>query len=363
MTVTLAQPEWYGDLRYRAAQVRESIDDVRNLEQLRVRLGFRADVNDDVKMNLRLATGSAAVSTNYVVGDPKDPGMPRRSFGLDMAYVDWKASGETRVWAGRTANPFWAPGKIGIVYDGNLVFEGLAFKGERAWRSSSMFVNLGAFMISENFDQREDVVDTGIVGAQVGYSEKTEWGTWTAHLSTQQFINIQNKLISTVDKDAKTDPYSYPYDSYRGNSVFPNDPTLAPDARRYYFLTPFVLNEAGLEWKRAFAPFDVVAFYDYVKNAEASALNSAQEYGVSVKWGRLQMLVAQIEKQADSVMAAFTDNDSNGGGTDNRGSRFNVTYQLAKNSVVSFTNYRATRGQDTTQRPFDASRLEFMLNF
>lgn len=363
MTLTLPQPEWFGDLRYRTAQVKEAIDDVRNLEQLRVRLGFKADVNDTVKMNLRLATGTSAISTNQTLGDPKDPGMPRRSFGLDMAYVDWRSSSETKLWAGRIANPFWAPAKIGIIYDGNLVFEGLAFKWERPWSSSSVFVNLGAFMISENYNAPDDTVDTGITSAQGGYSVKTEWGTWTGHLATHQFVNIRNKAITTVDKDAKVDPYSYPFDSYRGNSVFPNDPLLPPDSRKYYFVNPYVLNEAGLEWKRSLGPFDLTVFYDFVKNAGAAAANSAQEYGIGAKWGRTQMQIAQVEKQADSVVAAFSDNDSNGGGTDNRGARFNVTYQLAKNSVVSFTNYRALRGVDTVRRPFEASRLEFLLNF
>src|SRR4051812_17331197 len=71
--------QWSGDIRYRLVKGHESLDEERTYQQLRARLGARADVNEDVQAVLRLMTASSAISGNQTLGDSNDPGMPRRA--------------------------------------------------------------------------------------------------------------------------------------------------------------------------------------------------------------------------------------------------------------------------------------------
>lgn len=358
-----AQFEWSGDLRYRLAESQEDIDQKRYFQQLRARFGFSAPVNTDTQSVVRLSTGTSAISGNQTLGDSKDPAMSRRYIGIDLAYIDWKINPANHLWAGRTANPFYSPGKVQTIYSSNLAFEGLAHKFENRWKESLFFFNFGSFIISENYSAPDDIVDSGILALQIGYSEKTDLGPWTLHLGYHHFLNIQDKGILSFDKDAKTDSYSYPFDKYKGNTVYPNDPLLPSDSRRYFFKNQYVLYELGAEWKTQISNHDFIFFFEWVKNTETSDLNTAQEYGLTWKWGRSSFTWASVDKKSDSVLGCFTDSDMNGGGSDNKGQRVSWSYKLSTNALVGLNNYQATRGLDSTSRKFNLTQLDIQTNF
>jgi len=352
---------WSGDLRYRLADTKEDLDEKRTYQQLRARLALKAEIEEDLMVSLRLATGTSAISTNQTLGDPKDPGMSRRSFGLDLAFINWVPSKEHRISAGRIPNPFWSPAKVQLVFDSDLSFEGFAYQIEPRWSHSKAFLNLGAFLIAENYDTaaREDATDTALLGIQGGYSEKTEWGTGTVHLGYFEYVGIQDKNITTIDKDAKVDIYSTPFDRYKGNSVYRPDILVA----NYFYQNSFRLQELGAEWEFSLDSFKLVAFYDSVENTTADNFSRGSEYGLALKFGRTQISWAAVEKQAEAVLGAFTDSDSNGGGTDNRGTRLALAYYLSNYSQVQYTQFVAKRGIDTVERDFRSSQLEFLVTF
>ncbi len=352
---------WSGDLRYRVAKVKESIDDERPMQQLRARLGFKAELDERTYLVFRLATGTSAINANQNLGDPSDPGLSRRSFGLDLAYVNWAAEENVRILAGKTINPFWAPGNESLVFDPTISFEGLSLKVETPWSSSKAFFNAGGYIISENYDTnaRQDLVDAGIVGGQLGYSLATSLGTGTVHGSSFQFVNIQDKEITSIQKDALPDPYSIPYDRYRGNVIYRPDPTL----KLYNFQDKFVIRDLGLEWKLDLAPVGVTLFYDALVNTEADDVSKANETGIAITWGRLLVSWGKFEKQAESVVGAFTDAYINGGGTDSKGTRLLLNYRLSKSSQLSYTQYLAKRGNSTVERDYSNSLLDMDISF
>ncbi len=354
--------KWSGDLRYRANRTKEAEDQVRPFQQLRARLGFTADVNEQVQGVIRLATGTSSISTNQTLGDSKDPGMQRRSFGVDLAYVDMNVLPDGTIWIGRTVNPFWSPAKSQIIYDSDLAFEGVALKWSLPAEKILPFANVGAFMISENYAASADAVDQGLVGAQIGTIVKA-FGTWTLHAGTHQYINIRNMPIKAFDKDAKTDVYSYPYDRYKGNSVYPNDPLLPADSRKYFFQHGYVLYEFGFEGKLPLGQFDLSVFYDEVRNDQTSQENTAREYGIGLKYDNWQLGWAESAKGANSLVGAFTDSDMNGGGTDNKGSKASLTNQLMKNVQVGATFYRAKRGVKSVERQYSSTLLDLIVSF
>jgi hypothetical protein len=76
----------------------------RNLLRLRARLGVQADINDQVKVVISLATGgdNGPVSTNQTLGGYFD----KKSIWLDRAYIDWQPTQDVSVIFGRQDNPF-----------------------------------------------------------------------------------------------------------------------------------------------------------------------------------------------------------------------------------------------------------------
>jgi len=359
-----AKLEWSGDLRYRYNRAKEDLDDVRNVQQLRARLGLRADVNETTQAVIRLATASSAISTNQTLGDSSEPGMARRPFGIDWAYIDWGFLGGGKVWLGRTANPFFAPGKVQTIWDSDLAFEGFATKWESKFSRTAAFVNLGGFIISENYTAPEDNVDTGLVGGDLGFVWKGEDWTWTSHFGSYHFLNVKNHVITRVEKDAKIDVYSNnPNERFRGNTVYVNDPLLTIDQRKYFFAHEFVLLELGTEFKQKVGAFDLLAFVDLVRNDKGGDYNEAGEYGLGVKWTFLSLSYARIKKERDSVIGSFTDSDSNGGGTDNDGDRIGLGFQIGKNASIQINHFKANRGIDSVKRKFEMTHVDFGVSF
>lgn len=355
--------EWAGDIRLRGNELREDVDDTRRYSQLRVRLGVKADINSQSKAIVRLASASSAISTNQTLGDSSAPGMVRRGFGLDLAYFDWKFHDFGHVWLGRTANPFWAPNKVQTLFDADLSFEGVAFKWEPQWSASGAFINGGAYIISENYVAPHDSVDVGLVGLDVGYKQKIDDFTGTFHVGTYHYLNIKNCLISCVESGGKVDPYSSPFERYRGNTVYAPDP-VAPIDTRYFFKHQYTLFNAGFEGRlKLKGGAEVAPFVEYVKNYAIGGYNDAQEYGINIKWHNWGGAVARIDKDMDSVVGAFTDSDSNGGGTDNEGYRFQLSYLLAKNTTMTVTQFEAKRAVDTVKHNFKWTQVDLSVSF
>ncbi len=361
--------KWSGDMRYRLVRAQEKSDDERKYQQIRARLGLRADVNESVQVRLRLATHTSPISANQVLGDSSDPGMPRRSFGVDVAYIDWKFLAHGSAWAGRTSNPFWSPHKTQLAWDADLVFEGVSLRWDREWSNSGMFFNVGSSMISENYYSAttaadgKDSVDTGLAGAQVGYFWKGEAWSLTAHLANYHFLNVQNANITRFDKSAKLDVHSNPFERYRGNSVHAEDPSVALASRKYLFDNEFTLVETGFEFKRKTGWGEWVVFADYLQNTAIGDLNKGYEAGVGGKLGKFSLTVAHLQRESDSVLGAFTDSDANGGGTDNAGVRATFGWEAAKNVGFAIHHFVAKRGIDTMERDYSSTFVDLQASF
>lgn len=349
-----------GDLRFRTVNSKEDIDEARPFSQLRARLGLKAQPEESLALHFRLATGSSPISTNQVLGDSSAPGMVRRSFGVDLAFMEFIFWESGKFWAGRTANPLWSPGKNQLVFDGDIAFEGLAVKWEPKWSESSAFLNLGAYMVTESYDRPLNTADLGLAMAQLGYSV----GGLTIHLNHYAFLNIQGRVITQVESTAKTDVYQgTAFDRYRGNTVFVNDPALPAADRKYYFTHQFEVSNAGFEYKTKFGQVDFLIFADYIKNIKVSDQGTGSEVGLQLKSGATFLQIASITKESDSTVATFTDSDSNGGGTDTQGTRVQLGYNFSKNSQISFSIFNAKRGVATVKRDFQSSFVDLIASF
>lgn len=356
---------WSGDLRYRMAKSKEGDDDERTAQQLRVRLGLKADVNETTQAIIRLATATSAISANQTLGDSAEPGMARRPFGIDQAYIDFRfLKNQGAFWIGRTANPFWAPAKVQTLFDTDLAFEGLAIKLEPKFGFGGAFLNLGGFIISENYTAPNDNVDTGLVGGDAGVVIKNEDWSFTGHFGNYYYLNIKNRIITKVEKDAKIDAFSSnPNERFRGNTVYVNDPLALAADRKYFYAYQYILLEAGAEWKHKLQDFEYTLYIDAVNNDARRKEGHALEYGLNGKWRWLTLGYARIKKEADSMLSSFTESDTNGGGTGNKGDRIFANFAFNKNASLQITQFTARRGIDVVSRKFAMTHVDLQVSF
>lgn len=347
-----------GELRYRLAQSKESADDPRTLHRFRLRLGLEADVNDAIRAIVRLGTATSAISGNQTMADKSDPGMPRRSIGIERAYMDWTLAKDTTLWLGRTPVPFWAPGRSQLLWDNDLAFEGFAFKWRPQWSSSGMFLILGTSLISENYDSTggHDMTDVELLGGQAGYIWKGERHEVTIHVAHQYFTNLKDSNITRLASGASKDSHTNPFVRYRGNSAYAS-------GSNYFLSEDFALLETGLEWKLRGESDEWTLFANGVRNLAVSVLNDGWEAGIGYKRGKFWAGTAHVRKQADSVVGAFSDSNSNGGGTDNDGQRIWIGYEILPSTTFQVQQFFAERGIDSTRRQFQATFIDLMATF
>ena len=345
-----ASKAFAGDLRLRSRyQKLSSNPDARFYEQLRARLSYRADIQEDMTGVLRFATATSPVSANQTLGDSAAPGMPRREFGLDQAYLEYRAVHGLQVWAGKTPVSFYAPAANQLMFDADMDFEGASVKYASDPGDFAYFANLGSSLVSENFGGASgDVPDLALLGAQFGASVKA-FGTWTADVGYFTWDNAQGRTGAQVTGAAVA----------AGARNFGNT-TDGSGA----LASKFNIIEASVDWQHTWGDVTTEVFYDFGNNGGANLGASSYETGLSVRYGKFQFGYANVVKEADSQLGAFVDSDSNGGGTDNAGHRVNLAWQASKPFAIVATDYFGKRAISTASPvDFSEARLDLMGSF
>lgn len=100
-------------------QIRSAINS--QAEYIVARLKVEADVNDQLTMGVRIATGNQTNpgSDNSIMGDY----FIKDGFLLDQAYLIYKPIGDLSIWAGRIPNPWFY---TDLIWANDLNFEGVA---------------------------------------------------------------------------------------------------------------------------------------------------------------------------------------------------------------------------------------------
>jgi len=322
-----------GDMRYRHESINEAGVDERSRHRIRARFGVAADVGDDVRVGLTLATGGDdPVSANQTL----DGGFDRDSIGVDRAFFSWQATEQLSFIGGKMANPFFRPGNHHLIYDGDLNPEGLALR----FAGGNWFANYAGLWVEE----RAAADDSLLLGGQFGYRRSLDNGMRvTAGAGYYDYLQTQGQT-----------PF---YDgSPNGNRV---------DAAGNY-LNDF--NEAQLFAELSLKPGDraVTVFADYVTNTEADEANGGFAVGASLgevsRPGTWRLGYAYQDLEADAVIATFTDSDWAGGGTDGKGHVVEFNYGLRDRLVFGFRYFLNERGAFAGDE-HDYNRLQADINF
>lgn len=319
----------------------------RSLYRYRVRLGVKATLLDDRKINVgkvefgaRIATGNEKnpVSTNDTLGDY----FNKDGIVLDQAYLKWTYSPtleiagripELSLTAGRMPNPWFF---TDLLWDGDLNFEGaaLSFKTDtllgNPWKS---FLTLGAFPLQEDeFSSR----DKWLYGGQIGIEYTQPMGlSFKLGLAYYDYKNVEGAANDPFMPGA-TD-FTAPQFQQKGNTLFDIDP--GPGIKTALASDYNILNITGKLTYDYWFPIQLVFEGDYVKNLGFDKAEVARKTGnpnpaAETKGYQLRLLVGYPEiryfgewnmgltyryLEADAVLDAFTDSDFHLGGTNAKG--------------------------------------------
>ncbi|MBM4102959.1 MAG: DUF3373 family protein [Planctomycetes bacterium] len=333
--------KFYGDFRYRYENISSensgTESDAVNRNRIRVRLGLTAQVNDETTFDMRIATGKSddPVSTNQNMGDS----WTYKGIWLDRAYMTWKPGSVEglSVLLGKLGNPFVTVGKNQLIWDSDLSMEGIAAQYNlKLSDATSLFANAGGFYVRLDDSDTDSI---SMFGAQGGVTHQFDKDNkLTAGLGYFDYGNLvgETYLLGTSSKG----------NSYSGG-----------------YLYDYNLFEGFAEYNTKIAGLPVGIYGDYVVNTASSVqedtgwligttLNKCKDPG---SW-EFSYDYRDLEK--DAVIGTFSDSDFIGGGTNGKGHRFGVTYQLAKNTQAGVSYFMNDKYNTTTKNYDNYNRLQ-----
>jgi hypothetical protein len=317
----------------------------RQRELLRLRLKMEADVDDEVTVGVRLATGNQTtpVSDNVTFGDY----YIKEGILLDQAYLRFKPIKDLSIWAGRIPN-LWL--YTDLVWSNDLNFEGVAVNYQRQIIDGlSGFVTGMASPVQEIELSQQD---KWLIGGQAGIEYKRD-KQYSAKVGVALY-DYENVTGKANAPGQTTLDFTAPLFMQKGNTYFNIDPIVfgGNQAQRFALAAQFRdLDFIGVFDVACWDPIHVVLSGDYVKNVAFNAqavsqlsdrpVKDMQDFayraGLLVGYPTprrfLQWNVFAYYKYVgtDSVIDAFNDSDFHLGGTNAKGWIFGAELGLYKN--------------------------------
>ena len=344
-----------GDLRYRhesisteyvtgsgaAATVTDTAD--RNRHRIRARLGFDAQVTDNVKATLLLATGGDDPrSSNQTLGGTGT----RKSVGLDMAYVDWKFMNGANAVLGKQPHPQWRPGQS-LFFDSDFNPEGGAVRFERGMLFGSGY---GWWLTEQyNANPEADNTDASLFGAQLGLKFALLGGETRVAAHYFDCGNCQDHSPLYANNGNGNTTYTLP-----GSSM---------NRLQYDYK---ILELSGQVGTTLF-DLPLAVWADWAQNM-ASDVEYDTAWGLGVVLGKASnpktweagLTYQSVDK--DALFAQIIDSDFGDGKTDSEGWMLKGGYAPVKNFTVNATYFLNTLNKDVGTE-LDYQRVQVDLNY
>jgi len=386
---------WNGDFRYRYDLQDKPANDTspehtRQRDQIRVRFGVLAKVNDTIDVKVQVATMSDdqnnARSRNATLGN----GWDAKDIGFDLAYADWHPIPTTRLWLGKMPQP-WVK-TASYFWDNDITPEGAALKYSRGmWFANATYLWLNERNVTGNQAASSDATMTGI---QLGIKPTFDAGTLTVAASYYNLVNVQNyisKYSQTSTADLSTGAvttvtcsidgvFGSGYgtgDNSFGNTEYTGPaPQVGSNTSCTRLYSDFNIFTALLQFDTKVAGMPLSVYADYMQNTAAlqnptvkKTLDTAWAVGFSLNkaadphtWD-LGVLYEQNAK--DAVFGQFVDSDFAAGQTDAKGWALKGNYVIAKNWIftgTAFLNKLNYDGVTSSNSLYDLNYKRLMLD-
>jgi hypothetical protein len=337
--------KWFGDLRIRGAlESKETVED-RFKAQIRARFGVEAMVDPELKGMIRLATSKSNRSGNQGLGDPSEPGSPRRTIGIDLAFAEWTPMGLVKVDIGRIPQNQIKVGGSQILLDDDLALEGFSATAEPVLTDSmKLHLNAGSDWIRENYDSYYSVknADNMINWAQLALDAKiSETDSILIGAGFHAFTSLQGMAFSDLSV---------------GGASFGNTEKPAGIVKNEYLAREFFA-----QWKAPLGSMISTVSIQHILNTSTTDPNRAWWASWNVAephvWD-IQLSFAVVE--TDAVPGVFTDSDFANGSVDSAGFIISSRWFIGRRLQLRLTQYlnhveRTTRNLQYLRTHLDLS--------
>jgi hypothetical protein len=334
-----------GDLRYRNEGIKTENAASRTRDRIRARIGIDAVVTDTLSAGFQLATGADDPRSSNQTLTGQDS---RKSFGLDLAYLEWRFAQGFKLTAGKMKYPFVRPGSS-LFYDGDINPEGFAVSFERGiWFGSAY-----NFWLTE----RTARADSNLAGAQFGAR---------IPIGSASNLTLAAGYSDLGAGQGRCDLFG---NASNGNTTIAT--TVAPCAAGNNLSLAYDYNvtEGLAEFNTTVWKLPLQVFADYAHNDGAkSGLDTAYAAGFLLgkagnnKTWELGYLYQKVEK--DALYGQFVDSDFADGRTDGDGSVVRFAYAPVKNWTLNATYFLNTLNRDVgTQLNYNRWQLDFNAKF
>jgi len=299
-----------GDFRYRYEYKAEGGDTDANRHRIRARIGAYADVNEQVKAGVRIATGSddSPTSTNQTVDDNAN----KKEFWMDLAYLTYnpEAIDGLNLTFGKMKQPWVSVSDL--IFDTDVNPEGIA-ASHTCGNDLSITTALGYHIMDENTGD-----DVELISGQVS-------------ASTQ----VKEDMMLTIGT---------------GAFIFNNIDRIEPIG--YDIIDGF----AQLDIKKGLAPIKI--YGEALSNVDSGAVDGdAWLVGIGTKYKKVGFDYNYRDLGNDSVWNVLDDGDF--GGPDGKGHKVKANYTIAKNFTAGATYFRI----DQNETDVDLLQLDLMVKF
>jgi len=308
-----------GDLRLRREaqelDPENGSDSTRERYRIRARLAAEAQVIDNVKVGIGLATGGNGRASARSTNQSLDDNFGTKSIDLDLAYAEWAINNNIKVVGGKFERKdyLWAP--TDMLWDGDINPEGVSANFNFDNSLGNSYANVGHWILEEESSLTDDPTLSYL---QVGHKFK----------SGNFFGNVAG-IYYNFDNLSDT---SGVYSEVNTNSAN-NFDSLSFSA------------EVGMK-DLFIAGKQVSIFTDYIMNDE-SGVDEDSGLAIGFKFGdakvkdRHQWMFkyVNVDLEQDAFISTYPDSDRFGGATGVDSHEFEFQYGLAKNVTLGLDYY------------------------
>ena len=387
--------------------------DRRNQLRARARLGVFADISEQSKAGIRIASGAdeGPVSTTQTLGG----GLGKKSVWLDQMWLSYKPVEWLNITGGRFGNPFVS---TDLLYASDLNFDGIAaqFDKQLANRDVSVFGTLGLIPLEYSSDrfpgQSRDKMKSEnrwLLGAQLGANWKLNAeNRLRGAVAYYQFKNVEGRVSEPCElyagaESCSTD-WSRPVFMQKGNTLMqlrnitpnPLDPANTPMPQYVGLASQFNLLDVNLRWDTRLAGHGLRLDANYIRNlafdqnemftrarggivnnfgptggtTQADFRSGGNAYGLQATFGKpspeqrgdWNVLAGYKRIEPDALPDAYNDSTFHLGGTNAKGYFVGGSYALDKNLWFS-GRWTATKEVYGPPLSIDTLQLEFNARF
>lgn len=387
--------------------------DRRNLFRARARLGIFADITDQTKAGVRLASGSddSPVSTTQTLGG----GLGKKNVWLDQMWLSHQPLDWLTVTGGRFGNPFVS---TDMLYSGDLNFDGIAAQFDKtlANKDISLFGTLGLIPLeysSDSFPSRSQDKQSSenkwLLGAQFGANWKLDKdNSLRGAIAYYDFHNTTGRVSEPcalyAGAEACSTDWSRPAFMQKGNTLMllrnialdPTDPANTPQPQYVGLASKFQLIDLNFRWDTKVAGYGLRLDANYLRNqaydkakmfaraqggivnnfggtggtSEADFQSGGNAYNLQATFGKpspslrgdWNVLVGYKRIEPDALPDGFNDSSFHQGGTNAKGYFLGASYAIDKNAWFT-GRWSATKQVFGPPLAIDTLQLEFNARF